>query len=98
MRPPRTQREIDPGEAFELPGRHVLSLINPALTDGVLAYANAAQSTPTTQDSATSSPLYAQGLTTVTSAAQAAPSAPNGASVQNVDSPTSSGTATTSGG
>ncbi len=66
--------------------------------NGVLSYANAAQTTPTTQGSATSSPLYSQGLSTVTGAAQAAPTVPNGARVQNLGSPNSSGIATTSGG
>jgi hypothetical protein len=90
--------ELEMEDTFELPPRHVLSLISPTLTDGVLSYANAAQTTPTTQGSATSSPLYTQGLSTVTGAAQSAPTAPNGATVQNLDSPTSSGIATTNPG
>ena len=79
---------------FEHPPRHVLSLVGPSLSDGLLSYANASQAAPTTQGGATSSPLYTQGLSTVAGTAQAAPGTPNGASVQNVDSPTSSGVAT----
>ena len=79
---------------FELPPRHVLSLVGPSLSDGLLSYANASQTAPTTQGSATSSPLFTQGMSTVNGAAQAAPGTPNGATVQNVDSPTSSGVAT----
>src|SRR5205807_4959874 len=94
--------ELEPGEAFELPPRHVLSLISPTNTDGLMSYANAAQNTPTSQgttgSNATSSPLYTQGLSAVTGAAQSAPSTPNGATVQNLDSPNSSGVATTSHG
>ena len=88
-------RHLDAEEAFELPGRHVLSLISPSLTDGVLSYANATQATPVTQGSATSNPLVSQGVSTVTGAANSTPSAPNGATVQNLDSPTSSGFAST---
>ena len=57
---------------FELPSRHVLSLVGPSLSDGLLSYANASQTAPTTQGSATSSPLYTQGLSTVAGTAQAA--------------------------
>src|SRR4051812_2318546 len=88
--------ELDAQDAFELPRREVLSLIGPSLADGVLSYANAAQSNgPTSQGStSTSNPLVSQGVSTVTSAAQTTPSAPNGATVQNLDSPNSSGIAT----
>jgi hypothetical protein len=91
---------IDAEEAFELPWRQVLSLISPSLTDGVLSYANAAQSNgPTsTGTTSTSNPLVSQGVSTVASAAQNAPSAPNGATVQNFDSPNSSGLATVNPG
>ena len=95
-------RDLEPDDAFELPPRHVLSLISPTITDGLVSYANAAQNTPTSQgttgSNATSSPLYTQGLSAVTGAAQSAPSTPNGATVQNLDSPNSSGVATTSHG
>ena len=92
------ERDLEPEGAFELPERHVLSLISPTLSDGVLSYANAAQTTPTADGSAKSGLLYSQSLSAVSSAAQAAPSTPNGATVENLDSPTSSGIATTSGG
>jgi hypothetical protein len=87
---------VDAEEAFELPWRQVLSLISPSLTDGVLSYANAAQSNgPTSQGTtSTSNPLVSQGVSTVTSAAQNTPSVPNGATVQNFDSPNSAGIAT----
>lgn len=85
---------VDTEDAFELPWREVMSLVGPSLPDGVLSFANAAQNAPTTQGSATSNPLFSQGLSTVTGAAQNAPTAPNGATVQNFDSPNSSGIAT----
>ena|SRR5215216_1210915 len=91
-------KPTDSADVFELPGRHVLSLISPDLTNGMLSYANASQSAPTTQGNATSSPLYTQGLSTVGGLAQAAPGTPAGPTVQNVDSAGSTGTATTSGG
>jgi hypothetical protein len=82
-----TTVDLELEATFELPARHVLSLVGPSLSDGLLSYANAAQTTPTSQGSATSSPLYGQALSTATGT-------PNGATVQNVDSPTSSGVAT----
>jgi hypothetical protein len=87
---------MDTENAFELPCREVLSLVGPSLADGVLSYANAAQTSgPTSQGTtSTSNPLVSQGVSTVTSAAQSTPTAPNGATVQNFDSPNSSGIAT----
>jgi hypothetical protein len=90
-------RDFDLDGFFELPERQVLSLIDPSLTNGLLSYANAAQTAPTTQGGVTSTPLYGQGLLTAAGAAQTAHSAPNGGTVQNLDSPNSSGLATTSG-
>lgn len=85
----------DTEDAFELPSREVLSLVGPSLSNGVLSFANATQNTPTSQGTtSTSNPLVSQGVSTVTSAAQTTPSAPNGATVQNFDSPNSSGIAT----
>jgi hypothetical protein len=87
--------EPDAEEAFELPHREVLSLISPSLADGVLSYASAVQNTPTGQaTTSTSNPPVGEGVSTVTSAAQNTPSVPNGATVQNLDSPNSSGIAT----
>jgi hypothetical protein len=88
--------ELENQEVFELPPRPVLSLIDPSLTNGLLSYANASQSTPTTQGSTTSNPLFGHGLSTVTSAAQTAHTAPNGGTIQN-GSPSSTGLANTSG-
>lgn len=88
----------EPGDVFELPARLVLSLVDPTVGSGLLSYANAAQNAPVSQGSATSSPLYTQGLSTVTGAAQTAPTATNGATVQNVNSPNSFGSATTTSG
>jgi hypothetical protein len=86
-------------DTFELPDREVLSLIGAPMADGILSYAEATQSAPTTQTASTASnPLFGQGLTTVTDAAQNAPSAPGGATVQNVNSPNSTGIASTSSG
>jgi hypothetical protein len=101
--PRKSQPDLDPGDALELPPRHVLSLISPTITDGLLSYANAAQNSPPTSQgvtgsNATSNPLFSQGLSTVNNAAQSAPSTPNGATVQNLNSPNSSGVATTSHG
>ena len=91
----RLLADLDSEGAFELPRREVLSLISPSLTDGVLSYANAVQNTPTSQGTtSTSNPPVGQGVSTVTSAAQNTPSVPNGATVQNLDSPNSSGIAT----
>jgi hypothetical protein len=88
----------DAEDAFELPWREVMSLVGPSLPGGVLSFANAAQTAPTTQSPSTSdptsNPLFSQGLSTVTGAAQSTPSAPNGATVQNFASPNSSGIAT----
>ena len=89
--------ELETEDIFELPGRHVLSLIDPSLTGGLLSYANAAQTAPTSQGTATSNPLFGQGLSSATSAAQSAQSAPNGGTVQNVASQNSTGLANTSG-
>jgi hypothetical protein len=88
--------DMDTENAFELPCREVLSLVGPSLADGVLSYANAAQTNgPMSQGTtSTSNPLVSQGVSTVTSAAQSTPTAPNGATVQNFDSPNSSGIAT----
>ena len=88
--------DMDTENAFELPCREVLSLVGPSLADGVLSYASAAQSNGATSQgtTSTSNPLVPQGVSTVTSAAQNTPAAPNGATVQNLDSPNSSGIAT----
>jgi hypothetical protein len=92
------RNQLESEDVFELPGRHVLTLIDPSLTGGLLSYANAAQSAPTTQGGATSSPLYTQGLSAVSGAAQTAHTAQSGGTVQNFNSSNSSGLATTSGG
>lgn len=91
-------REVDLDDVLELPGRQVLSLIDPSLTNGLTSYANAAQAAPTTQGTATSSPLYSQGLLAATGAAQTAHTAPTGSTVQNLNSANSTGLANTSGG
>ena len=93
----RPIRQLENQEVFELPARAVLSLIDPSLTGGLLSYASATQSAPTTQGSAASNPLFGQGLSTVTSATQTAHTAPNGGTVQNVGSPSSTGLANTTG-
>lgn len=97
IRPEPPGSEVD-AEAFELPDRHLLTLIDPSIANGLLSYANASQTSPTTQGSATSSPLYSQGLSAASGAAQSAHGAPNGPTIQNLNSPSSSGTATTSSG
>jgi hypothetical protein len=97
-KPSTRQPEFDKQHALELPGRYALSLIDPSLTNGLMSYANAAQTTPTTQGGATSSPLFTNGLSAVGSAAQGAQSTPSGSTVQNLNSVNSSGIATTNPG
>ena len=71
---------------FELPPREAMSLLDP-ISGQLLTYASQAQaSPPTDQTAATSNPLLSQGLGAVGGAS-------DGASVQNVNSPNSVGSA-----
>jgi hypothetical protein len=76
-----------------LPPRQVLSLVDPSLTSGLLTYADGAQATPT--DLSAAGPVPTSAINSAVQSAQSSSAQQNGAVVQNVDSPSSSGYANT---
>jgi hypothetical protein len=85
--------ELAAQEAVELPGREAMSLVNPSLTQGLLAYAdqvNASKSAGT----APPSPPNALSLVNANAIRGDASQAPNDAVAQNVESPNATSLAT----
>ncbi|HEY3108934.1 MAG TPA: hypothetical protein VGL23_09290 [Chloroflexota bacterium] len=92
MQPRRTTRQRPAGakslqteRVAALPERHVLSVIDPALTNSVMDYANGAQLTSTDPTTA-SNALPTQTIGAAVQNAQSSSAQQNGAVAQNVDS------------
>jgi hypothetical protein len=78
---------LDTEMVTELVDREALTLVDGTLGDSALSFANAAQTTPIDQQTATSNALFSQGVGSVSDAAENASTQQNEATAQNVLSP-----------
>jgi hypothetical protein len=93
-------RRLESEQLFELPTREALSYVGAAWADDLVAYANATQTTSgsagsTSPTSPTVGPVPAGAIDSAVAEAQNSSAQQNGAVAQNVNSPNSSASAST---